>query len=39
MPYTKEMKSLDGKATAYICVNYACRLPTTDVAQLRKLLE
>ncbi len=39
MPYTKEMKSLDGKATAYVCVNYACKLPTTDVAQLRKSLE
>jgi uncharacterized protein YyaL (SSP411 family) len=39
MPYTKEMKPVDGKATAYVCVNYACKIPTTDVAQLRRSLE
>ncbi len=39
MPYTKEMKPMDGKATAYVCVNYACKLPTTDIEQLRKSLE
>jgi uncharacterized protein YyaL (SSP411 family) len=30
---------LDGKATAYICENYACKLPTTDVAVMVELLE
>jgi uncharacterized protein YyaL (SSP411 family) len=29
----------DGKATAYVCENFACQLPTTDVAEFGKLLE
>ena len=35
-PYTRDQKSLDGVATAYVCENFACQLPTTDV---RKVLE
>jgi hypothetical protein len=31
-------KSMEGKATAYVCVNYACQLPTTDLAQFEKSL-
>jgi len=27
-----------GKATAYVCQNYACKLPVTDVAALKKQL-
>jgi uncharacterized protein YyaL (SSP411 family) len=38
MPYIKDMKPLDGKATAYVCVNYTCQLPTSDVATLQKSL-
>jgi uncharacterized protein len=38
LPYLKEMKMVDGKATAYACINYACQLPTTDVATMTKLL-
>jgi hypothetical protein len=30
--------SIDGKATAYVCRNYTCSLPTTDIAQMVKLL-
>lgn len=37
--WSKEMKPIAGKATAYVCVNHACQLPTTDPAQLEKLLE
>jgi uncharacterized protein YyaL (SSP411 family) len=33
------LESLDGKATAYVCENYACRLPTNDVAQLEQFLD
>ncbi len=29
---------LDGKATAYVCEDYACRLPTSDMATLAELL-
>ena len=28
--FTAPQTSLDGKATAYVCLNYACLLPTTD---------
>jgi uncharacterized protein YyaL (SSP411 family) len=31
-PFVKHQTSLDGKATAYVCRNYACRAPTTDPA-------
>ncbi len=29
-PFTEPLERKGGKATAYVCVNYACRLPTTD---------
>ncbi|MCI0417088.1 thioredoxin domain-containing protein [bacterium] len=32
-PYTVPQKSIDGKAAAYICQNYVCNLPTTDVRE------
>ncbi|MBV9399940.1 MAG: thioredoxin domain-containing protein [Bryobacterales bacterium] len=32
------MAPLDGQATAYVCENYACRLPVTDPAALADLL-
>jgi uncharacterized protein YyaL (SSP411 family) len=28
-PYTKSMVPKDGKATAYVCSNFVCKLPTT----------
>lgn len=33
-PYTREQVSLEGKATAYVCRNHSCKLPTTDIAQM-----
>ncbi len=30
--YTQYQKALDGKATAYVCRNYACEAPTTEIA-------
>jgi hypothetical protein len=32
------MPALGGEATAYVCENYACQLPTTDVAALEQQL-
>ncbi|MBI5568670.1 MAG: thioredoxin domain-containing protein [Desulfomonile tiedjei] len=29
-PYTRDQLSLDGKATAYVCVEYQCGVPTSD---------
>ncbi|MGA7615743.1 MAG: thioredoxin domain-containing protein [Thermoanaerobaculia bacterium] len=36
--FTRDQKPLDGKATAYVCVRHACRLPTTDPAKMLELL-
>ena len=36
--FTKNQKSVDGKATAYVCMNYACKLPTTDARQMLAFL-
>jgi len=38
-PFTLEQTSRAGKATAYVCRNYACRAPTTDVAQALAFLD
>ncbi|MDH3215655.1 MAG: thioredoxin domain-containing protein [Candidatus Krumholzibacteria bacterium] len=32
--FTKDHQAIEGKATAYVCRNYACDLPTTDVEQM-----
>ena len=37
-PYTKEQKPLRGRATAYVCTNYLCKLPVTDAAKVSELL-
>jgi len=37
-PYTEQQKPLRGRATAYVCTNYLCKLPTTDAAKLSELL-
>ncbi len=37
-PYTKGQKSLGGKATAYVCQNYECQLPTTDTKKMVEIL-
>ena len=37
-PFTKEHTSIDDKATAYVCRNYMCTLPTTDVNKVLELL-
>ena len=37
--FTEFQKSLDGKATAYVCQNYACKAPTTDIKEMLKSLQ
>ena len=38
-PYTETQLALDGKATIYVCENFACQLPTTSLEKMRALLE
>ncbi|MEE8400824.1 MAG: thioredoxin domain-containing protein, partial [Candidatus Hydrothermarchaeaceae archaeon] len=36
--FTKYQTSLDGRATAYVCLNYNCKLPTTEISKMLELL-
>jgi len=38
-PYTREQTAIDGKATAYVCRNHACSLPTTSIDKMLELLQ
>jgi uncharacterized protein len=37
-PFTREMKSLGGRAAAYVCTGFSCRRPVTDPHELEALL-
>ena len=39
LSFIETVKMRGGKATAYICENYACKLPTSDLSVMAKLLE
>lgn len=39
LPFMANIHMLDGKATAYVCEDYACKLPTSDVTVMARLLE
>ncbi len=38
-PFVKNQKQIDGKATAYICENYACHAPVTNLENISHLIE
>jgi hypothetical protein len=38
-PFTKFQTCIDGKSTAYVCQNYACSVPTSDTAEMLRMLE
>jgi uncharacterized protein len=38
-PGAATMRMLDGKATAYVCENYTCQLPTSQLAKFDELLQ
>ena len=35
--YTRDLASIGGRATAYVCRNYSCRLPVTDSGKMMEL--
>jgi uncharacterized protein YyaL (SSP411 family) len=37
--FFKDFQPIDDKATAYVCQNYACQLPTNDLSLLSRLLD
>ncbi len=36
--YTRRQKPQNGQATAYVCQNYSCKLPTTSIQKMNELL-
>jgi uncharacterized protein YyaL (SSP411 family) len=38
-PFAAKMPMRDGRATAYVCRDYACRLPVHEPAEMAALLE
>jgi uncharacterized protein YyaL (SSP411 family) len=36
--FTRNQSSIGGKATAYVCLNYSCKSPTTDINKMLELL-
>ena len=38
VPFLAEQKPVNGRATAYVCENYACRAPVTSPEELGKAL-
>ena len=37
--FIRSVKMQNGKATAYICENYVCQLPSTDLKVMARLLQ
>ncbi len=37
-PFTENMTSTEGKATAYVCSNYTCKFPTTNTNKMLDLI-
>lgn len=38
LEFIREVKPIDAKATAYVCENYVCQLPTTEISKMRSQL-
>jgi hypothetical protein len=37
--FAENQISIDGKSTAYVCLNYNCKLPTTDINEMLGFLK
>ena len=38
-PFFRNQTTIDGRTTAYVCRNYTCNLPTTDIQQMLEQLK
>ena len=38
-PFVKGQQALEGKTTAYVCKNYTCEFPTSDIQKFEQLLD
>jgi len=38
-PFIRDLPTIENRATAYVCVNYNCKLPTTDINKMLSLLK
>ena len=38
-PFIEKQVMIGGKPTVYVCKNYVCDFPTTDISKFKKLLE
>ena len=38
VPFIKDYKQIENKATVYICKNHQCELPTTDIDKIKQFL-
>ena len=36
--FTRDIVTIEGKATAYVCTNYACDIPVTDADEMLRLM-
>ena len=39
LPWTSGLRKRDGRATAYVCRDFACQTPTSSAEELRAQLE
>jgi uncharacterized protein YyaL (SSP411 family) len=39
IPLLRDRPQLEGRATAYVCLNYACQLPTIDAEEMLRQIE
>ena len=38
-PFTKFHEPIGGKATAHVCIDHNCKLPTTELSRMMELLD